>query len=74
MSFWRTSWGIALCVLVAGAALAFILDHRAHALQWLPFALLLACPLMHFFMHGRHGDGGSHQHHDDKPRGPGERS
>ena len=35
-----------------------IAEHRAHlwlALPWLPWLLLLACPLMHFFMHGGHG-------------------
>ena len=68
-SFWRTAWGIAVCALLAIAGLAFILDHRAHALQWLPYALILACPLMHFFMPG-HGHGGSHGHKDDKPGGP----
>ena len=58
-SFWRSRWGVALCVLLAGAALAFLIDHRLHALQWLPFALLLACPLMHFFMHRGHGHHGA---------------
>lgn len=33
-------------------------EHRAHLLGALPFLLILACPLMHFFMHGSHG------HHD----------
>jgi hypothetical protein len=28
---------------------------------------LLACPLMHFFMHGKHGHGG-HDHHADPER------
>lgn len=58
-SFWRTGWGIALCIFVAIAALAFILEHRLHALQWLPFALLLACPLLHVFMHRGHHHGES---------------
>ncbi|QFG29497.1 DUF2933 domain-containing protein [Pseudomonas umsongensis] len=30
-------------------------EHRAHVLPYLPFLLLLACPLMHFFMHRGHG-------------------
>lgn len=67
-SFWRTWWGGALCVFVAIAALVFILEHRVHALQWLPYALLLACPLVHFFMHGGHGHGGSQRHHDDNAK------
>jgi hypothetical protein len=51
-----------------------IAEHRAHlwlALPWLPWLLLLACPLMHFFMHGGHGggdDAGGSRPSD--PRGP----
>ena len=50
----------ALCALLVLAALGFVLDHREHALQWLPYLLILACPLMHFFMHGGHGGHGDH--------------
>jgi hypothetical protein len=35
-------------------------EHRAHLFGVLPYLLLLACPLMHIFMHhghGRHGHG-----------------
>ena len=46
-------------LLVAGYFL--VLEHKAHlegALQYLPYLLLLACPLMHLFMHhGHHGHG-----------------
>ncbi len=35
-------------------------EHRAHVLGVFPFLLLLACPLMHLFMH--HGRGGHGQH------------
>lgn len=56
-SFWRTKSGIALCAFIAIAALFLVLEHRAHALQWLPFALLLACPLLHLFMHRGHSHG-----------------
>jgi len=47
-------------VVAAFAAAYVLIAHRAHALEWLPFALLLACPLMHIFMHGRHGHRGGH--------------
>lgn len=30
-------------------------EHRAHLLGALPYLLLLACPLMHVFMHRGHG-------------------
>ena len=33
-------------------------EHWGHALGFAPYLLLLACPLMHMFMHGGHG----HQH------------
>ena len=34
-------------------------EHRAHVIQFLPWALLALCPLMHVFMHRRHGERGS---------------
>lgn len=37
-------------------------EHRAHlggVLYYLPFLFLLACPLMHIFMHGGHDHGNS---------------
>lgn len=43
------------------AAIALVLlvvEHRAHVLGWLPWLFLVACPLMHLFMHGGHGHGG----------------
>lgn len=63
----RTVLIIAGWVLAAVAASYVLIAHRAHAIEWLPFALLLACPLMHIFMHGGHG----HHHHrrNDLPEG-----
>ncbi|WP_410480325.1 DUF2933 domain-containing protein [Pseudomonas sp. DCA-1] len=36
-------------------------EHRAHVIPYLPFLLVLACPLMHFFMHRGHRHG-EHEH------------
>ena len=50
---------VMLGFLIIGGALLFT-EHRAHvlgALIWLP---LLACPLMHVFMHHGHGGHGGH--------------
>lgn len=52
------------------AHLSFLLitEHRGHLSQfvyYLPFLLLLACPLMHLFMHGGHGGHGSGGVHKD---------
>ncbi|AAQ60881.1 DUF2933 domain-containing protein [Chromobacterium violaceum] len=52
-------WGFA-----AVAAFFLLAEHTAHVLGALPYLLLLACPLMHLFMH--HG-GHAHHHHHDSP-------
>ena len=54
---------VMLGFLAIGGALLFT-EHRAHVLGILPYLLLLACPLMHFFMHGGHG-GHHHDHGED---------
>ena len=43
------------------AIISFLLlpEHRAHLLGILPYLLLLACPFMHFFMHGHRGKRGN---------------
>ncbi len=41
-------------------------EHRAHVLGALPYLLLLACPLMHLFMHHDHG---RHAHGRDSSEG-----
>lgn len=39
-------------------------EHRAHVIAFLPYLFLLACPLMHFFMHGSHS--GNHHNNAEK--------
>ena len=62
-NFFTSRAGLVLLgFLLIGGALLFT-EHRAHvlgALIWLP---LLACPLMHLFMHGGHGGHGGHEGH-----------
>ena len=64
-SFW-TSRAFLVCLgfLVIGGILLWT-EHFAHALGFLPYVLILACPLMHLFMHGSHGQGG-HRHDSDR--------
>ena len=53
------NWILVGFLLIAGYFL--VTEHKAHlggALYYLPFLLLLACPLMHVFMHRGHGDHG----------------
>ena len=55
--FWRSRAGLAAIGFLLIAAFLLVSEHRAHALGYLPFLLLLACPLLHVFMHGGHGQG-----------------
>lgn len=60
--FWRSRYAIGL-VVIGGIAAYFLLEeHRAHMLGALPYLFLLACPLMHLFMHHGHGGHSHHQH------------
>jgi hypothetical protein len=47
------------------AAIAFAFEHRLHLVPYLPWLLLLACPLMHLFHRGGHGH--RHERAEDKP-------
>jgi len=56
----RSRTNIALIVFLIIAAFFLITEHRAHLSGWFPYwpyLLVLACPLTHLFMHGRHGHG-----------------
>ena len=68
--FWRSRYAIGLLVMGAIAAYFLLSEHRAHFFFALPFLLLLACPLMHVFMHHGHGeDGGGHAGHSGTDQG-----
>ena len=47
--------GIAFVLLAVIAGFFLLAEHRAHVVPFLPWLLLLACPLMHLFMHHGHG-------------------
>ena len=63
-SFWRSK--AAMVMIGFGIVGGFFLasEHRAHLYGWLPFLFILACPLMHIFMHHGHGGHGDHSDHD----------
>jgi hypothetical protein len=61
-NFLTSPAGVVLIGFLAIAGVYLWMEHRAHllgALLWLP---LLACPLMHLFMHHRHGGHGGRSH------------
>lgn len=51
--FLRFPW-IFLALGVTFVAIVLGSQHWNHVVSWLPFAILLLCPMMHFF-HGGHG-------------------
>jgi hypothetical protein len=57
--WWRSRGGLVLAGFLIVAGYFLVTEHTAHVLGALPWLLLLACPLMHLFMH--HGHGG-HKH------------
>ncbi|HJT41969.1 MAG TPA: DUF2933 domain-containing protein [Rhizomicrobium sp.] len=57
--------GIVTCAAVAILAFLIYTGHTAHLLGFAPYLLLLACPLMHIFMHGGH-DHRDNRNMDDK--------
>lgn len=66
--------GIALLGFTALAGFFLWQEHRAHLLGFLPYALLLACPIMHLFHHGGHDHGqGGHAKTRDISAEPGEK-
>lgn len=65
--FWRSPAGLTLLVAFAIGGFFLVKEHTAHLLGALPYLLLLACPLMHFFMHRGHGlQHGSSRRTDDE--------
>jgi uncharacterized membrane protein YccC len=69
--FWRSPAGLTLWVATAVGGFLLFTEHRAHVLGLLPYAFLLACPLMHMFMHHDHHHGDhrrTERTDDERPR------
>jgi hypothetical protein len=68
-SFWSSrTFFVSLVFLGMVVALLFT-EHRAHVLGFLPFLFVLACPLLHFTMHGGHGSHGGNGSREGDSRG-----
>ena len=65
-SYWTSLHGLASLALIAAALYFLFVEHGAHTLPYLPFLIILMCPLMHLFMHKGHGTQGhgDHKHQD----------
>lgn len=69
-SFFANRLNIAFVGFLVIGGFFLVSEHRAHLtplLSYLPFALLLACPLLHLFMH--HGHGSHHGTSEDSDGG-----
>jgi len=65
-SFWLSGSGIAALVMIAAVSYFLFMEHREHIFQALPYLIVLLCPLMHVFMHSRHGHHHSEHKHDSQ--------
>ena len=63
LSFFHTKLGLVICLLLAALGGYLLWTHTGHTLAALPYLLLLACPMMHFFGHGHR-----HEHHGEADR------
>jgi hypothetical protein len=77
-----TSKGMVIAGLVGAVAYFLVMKHWQHVLEFFPYLVFLACPLMHIFMHGKHGAQGgnndaavaektAHSHNQDTGKKPG---
>jgi hypothetical protein len=76
-SFWMSPKGFASMGLIASVTYFLMMEHRQHLFQYLPFIIILLCPLMHIFMHGGHGGHGGHDddaEHDEQGEDSGSES
>ena len=64
-SFLTSRAGLALIGFLAITGALLLTEHRWHVLGVLIWLPLLACPLLHMFMHGGHGGHDGHAGHDD---------
>lgn len=76
--FWGSRYSIGFIVIGAVAGYFLLKEHLVHVATALPYLVVLACPVMHLFMHHGHGHhhGGDKQGKSDssEPRDQGDRS
>jgi len=63
--WWRLPFWFVAAGFLAIAGFFLVTEHAAHLYGALPFLLLLACPLMHYFHHGHGHDHRQHRERSD---------
>ncbi|GIK37499.1 MAG: hypothetical protein BroJett011_13320 [Chloroflexota bacterium] len=66
-SWLRSPTGLILLAFLVIAVFYLVTEHTAHVFGFLPYALLLLCPLLHLFMHGGHNGHDGHNAHAEAP-------
>lgn len=69
-SFWKSKTPLVVAGFLLVASFFLFSEHRAHALGILPYLIILACPVLHIFMHSGHGGHGGHGKHESDPTQP----
>ena len=59
LDFFGTKLGLVVCLFLAALGIYLLWTHTGHFFAALPYLILLACPLMHFFAHGH-----AHKHQE----------
>jgi Protein of unknown function (DUF2933) len=66
----RISSGLVFGAFALIALFFLVTEHRAHFFSWLPYLLVLACPLLHLLHgHGHHDSSRDHAGTSDEPTG-----
>lgn len=73
IGFWKSKAGLVTVGFLLIGLFFLWSEHRAHLWGILPYLLILACPLMHIFMHRGHGHHGDAEGRNGR-RPPGTRS
>ena len=61
ITFLTSRTGLVLLAFLGIAGYYLVTAHSAHLVGWLPYGLVLLCPLLHLFMHGGHGNHAGHE-------------
>lgn len=62
-SSWWTTKGLAALGLVGAPTYLLLIEHKQHIWPYLPYLILLVCPVMHFLMHRGHS---AHNHDNEQ--------
>ena len=69
--WFRSPIGLAALIGLVLLTLYLLTEHTAHVFVFLPFGIILLCPLLHLVMmrgmHGGHGGHTGHGEHRDEP-------